>query len=42
VFVQFVSSDGIAGFSSYTNVDELEQLIRSLIHSGFIIESVNA
>lgn len=40
-YVEFETSTGLhRGFSSYSSIEELEILIRSLIHDGYVIEGI--
>lgn len=40
-FVEFETQSGLhSGFSFYDSLEELEILIRSLIHDGYVIEAI--
>lgn len=40
-YVEFETATGLhSGFSSYNSIEELEILIRSLIHDGYVIEDI--
>lgn len=40
-YVEFETQSGLhSGFSSYDSIEELEVLIKSLIHDGYVIEAI--